>query len=89
MATKKLHLEIITQMLALTTSAFGLVAALAWNTVIQTFITDFIKPYIPEGGSVVLSQLIYALIITVIVVTITLRLSQLKDRLENPSPKPS
>ena len=82
MSNKKLHLEIITQMLSLSTSAFGLVAALAWNTVIQTFINDFIKPFLPARGSLIISQLIYATVITMLVVTVTLKLSQIKDRLE-------
>ena len=82
MSNKKLHLEIITQMLSLSTSAFGLVAALAWNTVIQTFINDFIKPFLPAGGSLIISQLIYATVTTMLVVTVTLKLSQIKDRLE-------
>jgi len=34
---KHLHTEIIKQMLTLATSGFGLVAALAWNNVIQEF----------------------------------------------------
>lgn len=79
---RKLQLEIITQMLTLSTSAFGLVAALAWNSVIQTFINDFIKPFLPAGGSLITSQLIYALVVTVLVVTVTLKLSQIKERLE-------
>lgn len=41
--TKGLRLEIVRQMLTLATSAFGLVAALAWNTAIQTFINDSLK----------------------------------------------
>lgn len=80
---KHLYLEIIKQMLALSTSAFGLVAALAWNTVVQTFINDFIRPLLPQGSSVIASQLIYALVITILVVSVTLRLSHLKDRLES------
>lgn len=80
---KKLHLEVVKQMLSLSSSAFGLVAALAWNTVVQTFINDVIKPYIPAGGSIILSQLVYALVITLLVVTITLRLTSIKDRLES------
>lgn len=80
--TKGLRLEIVRQMLTLATSAFGLVAALAWNTAIQTFIQDFIKPFIPQGGSAIVSQLIYALIVTVLAVTITLKLSRIKEKLE-------
>lgn len=76
------HLELVKQMLTLTTTAFGIIPALAWNTVVQTFINDFVKPYIPQGGSVILSQLIYALIITTFVVAITLQLSGMKNRLE-------
>ncbi|OGC92457.1 hypothetical protein A2899_02415 [Candidatus Amesbacteria bacterium RIFCSPLOWO2_01_FULL_49_25] len=83
MASKKFHLELVTQMLTLCSSAFGLVAALAWNTVVQTFINDFIKPFLPAGGSLIISQLIYAAVITILVVTITLRLSQIKDSLES------
>lgn len=80
---KGLRLEIVRQMLTLATSAFGLVAALAWNTAIQTFINDFIKPFIPQGGSAIVSQLIYALIVTVLAVTITLKLSRIKEKLES------
>lgn len=80
---RKLQLEIITQMLALATSAFGLVAALAWNTVVQTFIQDYIKPFLTRGDSIVFSQLIYAIIVTVLVVTVTLYLSRLKEKLES------
>ena len=35
---KKLHTEIVRQMLTLSTSGFGLVAALAWNSLIQEFV---------------------------------------------------
>ncbi|MBI2008318.1 hypothetical protein HYS82_01545 [Candidatus Amesbacteria bacterium] len=80
---RKTQLEIAKQMLSLSSSAFGLVAALAWNTAIQTFINDFIKPLLPSGGSVIVSQLIYALIVTTFVVFVTLRLSQIKDKLES------
>jgi hypothetical protein len=79
---KKFHLQLITQMLVLCTSAFGLVAALAWNTAIQTFINDFVKPLIPAGGSVLITQLIYAIIITTIVVTVTIYLTRAKENLE-------
>jgi len=80
---RKMQLEIITQMLTLSSSAFGLVAALAWNTAIQTLINDFIKPLLPKGGSIIISQLIYALIVTVLAVIITLKLSRIKEKLES------
>lgn len=39
----KLHIEIVSQMLTLATAGFGLVAALAWNSLIQAFVDDYIK----------------------------------------------
>lgn len=83
MATKeeKLHVAVVTQMLTLATSGFGLVAALAWNSVVQNFVTNYISKWLPNGGSIV-SQLIYALIVTILAVIVTLQLSRLKERLE-------
>ena len=68
---KKIQLEIVTQMVTLSSSAFGLVAALAWNSVIQEFVTGYIKPLIGNGSGMI-SLLIYAIIITVLAVIITL-----------------
>jgi len=78
---KKLHVEIVKQMVTLSTSAFGLVAALAWNSVIQEFVNSYVKKWIPAGGGIV-SLLIYALIITVLAVLITVQLSKLADKLQ-------
>lgn len=79
---KKLHIEIIRQMLTLATSGFGLVAALAWNNVIQEIVNDYIKKWLPNGGSIV-SLLIYAIVITALAVFVTIHLSKLLKRLEN------
>ena len=78
---KRLHLLILKQMLALTASGFGLVAALAWNSVIQEFITTKIKPYLPQGSGLI-SLVIYAVVVTVIAVVITYQLTKLIDKLE-------
>lgn len=72
---KKFHEEIITQLLALSTSGFGLVAALAWNETIQGFVKEFIEPRIPGSG--LISKLIYSLIITILAVFITYQLSKI------------
>ena len=40
---KKYKLAVVKQMLTLATSGFGLVAALAWNELIRTFINDYIN----------------------------------------------
>lgn len=77
---KQIHIEIVRQMLTLATSGFGLVAALAWNGVIQSFVENYVKKYF--GGTGILSLLIYAVIVTVFAVIITLQLSKLLKRLE-------
>jgi cytochrome b subunit of formate dehydrogenase len=79
---KKLHLMIVKQMLTLATSGFGLVAALAWNNVIQEFVSTRIKPYLPSGSGLT-SLIIYAVIVTVLAVTVTFQLSQLIEKLES------
>ena len=79
---KKLHIEIARQMLTLATSGFGLVAALAWNSVIQEFVNDYIKRLLPQGSGLV-SLLLYAITITALAVFATLQLSKLLKRLEN------
>lgn len=78
---KKLHIEIVRQMLTLATSGFGLVAALAWNSVIQEFVNDYIKKLLPQGSGLI-SLLLYAIIITALAVFVTLQLSKLLKRLE-------
>ena len=70
--------ELLIQLITLSTSAFGLVAALAWNEAIQQFVKDFIEPRIPGSG--LISKLIYALLITGFAVLITFQLSRLASR---------
>ncbi len=81
MRNKRLHLAVIKQMLSLATSGFGLVAALAWNGVIQEFVTTQIKPYLPNGSGF-LSLLLYAVVVTILAVIITLNLSKLIEKME-------
>ena len=78
-----LHLAILKQMATLATSGFGLVAALAWNNVIQDLVNNHIKPSLPQGSSL-LSLFIYALVITTLAVFITYNLTNLVKRLEPP-----
>lgn len=81
-SAKKLHKEIVKQMVTLATSGFGLVAALAWNNVIQEFVETNIKPHLPSGSGL-LSLFLYALIITILAVTITYQLTKLVKKLED------
>jgi Zn-dependent protease with chaperone function len=78
---KKLHVEAVKQMVTLSTSGFGLVAALAWNSVIQEFVNSYIKKWLPEGSGLI-SLLIYAVIITILAVTVTLQLSRFSEKLQ-------
>jgi hypothetical protein len=75
---KKFHRELIKQMVLLATAGFGLVAALAWNEAIQSFVNTYVVKYIsPESG--VLSRFIYAIIITFVAVLVTYQLSRLNQ----------
>ena len=78
----KLHIEILRQMITLATSGFGLVAALAWNNVIQDLVNNYVRKWLPQGSSLI-SLLLYAVIITVFAVLITIQLSKLLKKLEN------
>lgn len=77
---KKLHVELISQMLTLATSGFGLVAALAWNDTIKAFVETYIEPTIPGSG--LLSRFIYAVLITALAVFITYQLSRISARFQ-------
>lgn len=77
----RLSIEIIRQMLTLATAGFGLVAALAWNSLIQEFVDSYIKVWLPQGGKIQ-SLIIYALIVTVLAVFVTYQLSKVLRRLE-------
>ena len=73
---KPIHKEVLHQMLNLATSSFGLVAALAWNEVIKEGVEQYIKPLI-GGASGLVSLIIYAVIVTILAVVITLNLARI------------
>lgn len=77
----KLTIEIVRQMLTLATAGFGLVAALAWNSLIQEFVNTYIKKWLPDGGQLT-SLLIYALVVTILAVFVTYQLSKVLRRME-------
>lgn len=75
----KIHKEVIKEILKLSTSAFGLVAALAWNELIKEVVTMYIKPLV-GGASGIISLSIYAVIVTSLAVIVTISLSKLANR---------
>ncbi len=77
---KSFRRELLAQMMNLSTSSFGLVAALAWNEVIRTLINDYIKPIVGQDSGVI-SLIIYALIVTTIAVVVTYNLSKIREKI--------
>ena len=67
--------EVLDKLVELITAAFGLVAALAWNTAIQELFTVIF----PEAGDLI-AKFLYAVVVTVIVVVITIRLGRLAEQ---------
>lgn len=77
MSQKSLRLEILENVSKLATAGLGLVAALAWNDAIQTLF----KMIFGEQ-SAVWAKFVYALLVTALVVVITMRLSNLIDKIK-------
>jgi hypothetical protein len=68
--------EVLDTIITLMTTAFGLVAALAWNEAIQALFAALL----PQGGDLA-AKFLYAVTVTVIVVFVTVRLGRLAERL--------
>ena len=73
-----MHKKVIEEILKLATSGFGLVAALAWNELIKEVVTMYIKPLV-GGASGIISLAIYAILVTVLAVIVTINLSKLTE----------
>lgn len=69
--------EYFGKIIDLVTAAFGLVAALAWNTAIQ----ELIQTYYPSGDDLS-GKFVYAVVITLVAVVITTRLARIHDKLK-------
>jgi len=80
-STQELPRIVIKQMTTLATSGFALVAALAWNNVIKEIVDIYIKPLIGADSGLI-SLVIYAVLVTILAVVITLQLSKLEEKLE-------
>lgn len=64
---RALRKEVVDKMAALATAAFGLVAALAWNSAIQAIF----KHYFGDAGNIP-GLLTYALVVTLVAVLVTI-----------------
>ncbi len=79
--TSRFSREVVATMIALATSAFGFVAALAWNTAITT---SFNEAFGEEGGQTsaeVSALFIYAVVVTLVGVVVIVLLGRLATRL--------
>lgn len=74
--------EVVAQLLALATSALGLVAALAWNDAVQAVF----KEYFPAAGGVA-GRFVYALLLSLVIIVITINLTRLAQYAKNGSKK--
>lgn len=79
---KRLHIEVVRQMVTLATSGFGLVAALAWNSFIQEIVNGYVKKFLPEGSGI-LSLFLYASIVTALAVIVTMQLSNVLEKVDS------
>lgn len=75
----KIHKVVFKEILKLSTSAFGLIAALAWNELIKEVVTQYIKPIAGESSGII-SLSIYAVIVTTLAVVVTINLSRLTKK---------
>lgn len=72
-SVSELNVEIKKKIAGYVTAGFGVVAGLAWNDAIKAFIEE----YFPQTGSNILAKFLYALIITIAVVIVSLYLVKL------------
>ena len=66
------HKEILKTISVLMTTAFAFVAGSAWNDAIQALLNEFM-----EQGSAVSAMIIYAIIVTIIAVVVTVFIGRL------------
>jgi len=77
----KLRKEVKEKTIGYILAAFGLVAGLAWNEAIKALIAVFF----PNPGNDVLVKFLYAIIVTIVIVVITvylIRLTQEKEEIK-------
>ena len=71
--------EVIDKLAALITAAFGLVAALAWNETIKAIFRNIFG-----AQETIWSWVVYAVIVTLVAVFVTLRIAKMAAKAKNP-----
>ncbi|HET7713272.1 MAG TPA: DUF5654 family protein [Patescibacteria group bacterium] len=72
--------EVLKELLSLSSAAFGLVAALAWNEAIQAFVKKYLSFSVE---SEMISKFLYALIVTILAVIVTVNLTKIKSHFDD------
>lgn len=75
--SKELRIEFFERFATLASGAFTFVAGLAWNDAVQNLIKQYISP-----GKTVLSQVIYAVIVTIVAIIAIMQINGIAKRLE-------
>lgn len=70
-----MKIEVIEKLASLMTAAFGLIAALAWNTAIQEIFNRYFKP-----GNTIFALFLYAIIVTIIAVLAAIYIGKAADK---------
>jgi len=68
--------EVIKTIITLLTTAFALIAGLAWNSAIQELINTFMS-----AGSALTGLFVYAIIVTIIAVVVTILLGRIAGKM--------
>jgi len=76
---RRVEAEFFKTISTLIVSAFSLVAALAWNTAITKILEDYLSLSKPDSG--IASWIIYAVIVTLLAVIVTVYVGRLAERL--------
>jgi len=77
--------DVIEKIAALLTAAFGLVAALAWNSAIQ----EIFNVYFPADTSAIAPMITYAIVVTVIAVIVAVVIGTISSKAKKASEKVS
>ncbi len=77
----KIKKEVTAKLVTLIISAFGLVAALAWNDAIKSIFANYIEPVFGAMAEM-WSMIIYAVVVTIIAVIITISIGRISGKQE-------
>jgi TRAP-type C4-dicarboxylate transport system permease small subunit len=77
--------QVLDTIAALMTAAFGLIAALAWNTAIA----DAVHQYFAKPGDQLTGEFVYAILVTILAVIAIILIARSIAKLKAKNPQPS